>query len=264
MNEIQKHISNIQQSAQTDPRFKQYDEVTVTPEAKEYTNRIFKSLLPHFPAWRQSCPEPDDLGRLKNAWTKAIMRHELKTGKKLNVRAGLLACEESDTDWLWSVGKFIKMCDQSNDLLPLAQRALDLFNSAQKQVDSVGQMVVSKHAFNLKQMKAEQTSKQFIELYLKYAENNAIEPLEAFALTETVQLSPEQLKDKQKRTQAAQDEFFSKFNKFVEKNPGIPAETVEKAIGIKQGSLKTYNKSVKQLEEEKQRQLDAIKHRGVK
>ena len=65
MNETQKQVAQIQQSAQTDPRFKQQGEVEVTPEAKDYTNRVFKSLLPHFPAWRQSCPEPDDLGRLK-------------------------------------------------------------------------------------------------------------------------------------------------------------------------------------------------------
>jgi len=259
MNEIQKQVANIQQSAQTDPRFKKSAEVEVTPEAKEYTNRIFKSLLPHFPAWRQSCPEKEDLGRLKNAWTKAIMRHELKVGKKLNVRAGLLACEESDTDWLPSVGKFIKMCDQSNELLPLAQRALDLFNSAQKQIDNIGQMVVSKHAFSLKQMKAAETNKQFIELYLSYAENNPIEGLEVFALTETVQLSPEAQKAKQGRTEDAKNEFFAKFNAYTEKNPNVPTEIVEKVIGIKQGSLKSYNKSVKQLDEERQRQLDAIK-----
>ena len=263
--DIRKEVAKIQESAKIDPRFKKYEEdLEITDSALDGVNKLFNSILPHFPAWRQSCPTDDDLSRLKLVWTKALMRNKQSTGKNLNLKAGITACEESDTDWLPSVGKFIKWCEQENGLLEFAQRALDLFNSAQKQVDSVGQMVVSKHAFNLKQMKAEQTSKQFIELYLKYAEDNAIEPLEAFALTDSVQLSPEQLKDKQKRTQTAQDEFFSKFNKFVEKNPGIPAETVEKAIGIKQGSLKTYNKSVKQLEEEKQRQLDAIKHRGVK
>jgi hypothetical protein len=252
MIEIQRQVANIQQSAQTDPRFKQYDEVTVTSEAKEYTNRIFKSLLPHFPAWRQSCPEPDDLGRMKNAWTKAIMRHELKVGKKLNVKAGLLACEESDTDWLWSVGKFIKMCDQSNEVLPLAQRALDLFNSAQKQIDNVGQMVVSKHAFSLKQMKAAETNKQFIELYLSYAENNPIEGLEAFALTETVQLNPEQLKDKQKRTQAAQNDFFKLFkNCKVKSGEDVRfkgAKEMKVQTGIKKGSTGIKAKTPKQLD----------------
>jgi hypothetical protein len=110
----------------------------------------------------------------------------------------------------------------------------------------------------LKQLKAEQTNKQFIELYLGYAENNPIEGLEAFALPETVQLSPEQAKDKQDRTEGAKNEFFAKFNKFTEINPQIPAETVEKAIGIEKGSLKSYNKSQKQLEQERDRQLKAM------
>ncbi len=259
MNEIQKHISNIQQSAQADPRFKQYDEVTITPESKEFTNRVFKSLLPHFPAWRQSCPEPDDLGRLKNAWTKAIMRHELKTGKKLNVKAGLLACEESETDWLCSVGRFIKMCDQSDELLPMAQRALDLFNSAQRQTDTIGKMVVSKHAFDLKQMRAADTNKQFISLYLSYAENNEIKPLDAFAITETVQLSEEQLKDKQRRIQVAQNEHLGKMNSLFGKPVAKIVEKEVKSQGVKKGSLKVYNKSPRQLEIEKQRQLESIK-----
>ena len=271
LNEIQKQISKIQLSAQTDPRFKQSAEVEVTPEAKEYTNRVFKSLLPHFPAWRQSCPEPDDLGRLKNAWTKAIMRHELKTGKKLNVKAGLLACEESDTDWLPSVGKFIKMCDQSNTVLPMAQRALDLFNSGQKQIDSVGKMVTGKHGFDLKNMKAADTGIRFIELYLSYAESNAIEGLEAFALEDMTTTSY----DEQKRTRerearsdeenkalddAAQNDFLSKFNSFLTKDVDIHKEPAKQAkTGVTIGKIKTGSKPTALEQKEKERQLAMIK-----
>jgi hypothetical protein len=183
----------------------------------------------------------------------------------LNVKAGLLACEESDTDWLPSVGKFIKMCDQSNEVLPLAQRALDLFNSAQKQIDSVGQMVVSKHKFDLKQMKAADTGKRFIELYLSYAENNAIESLEAFALTETVQLSKEQRKDADKRKQTAQNECLNHLHGLFGKSEPKPVEQPKKnADGVAKGSLRVPTKSVKQLDEERRRQLDAIKQRGFK
>ncbi len=256
--DIQNEIAKIQNSAVNDPRFKKNEEVVITPEAVHAVEAIFASMLPHFPAWRQTCPTDEDLGRLKAAWTKAIIRHSRKTGKKPNFKAGVIACEESDSDWLPSVGKFLKWCEQEGDLTQHAQSALDLFNSAQKQIDSVGQMVVSKHAFDLKQMKAADTNKRFIELYLSYAENNAIEPLEAFALTETVQLSPEQKKDAEKRTEDAKNEFFSKFNQFRELNPEIPAETTEKALGIKQGSLKAHNKSKRELEEERERQLKAI------
>ena len=253
---IQSEIEKIQNSAVNDPRFKKNEEVVITPEAVNYVEKLFNSLLPHFPAWRQSCPTDEDLGRLKSAWTKAIMRNFNKTGKKLNVKAGLLACEESDTDWLPSVGKFIKMCDQSNEVLPLAQRALDLFNSGQRQVDNVGKMVTAKHGFDLKQMKAAETGKRFIELYLSYAENNPIEQLDAFAITETVQLSPEQQKDADMRKQTAQNEFFAKFGcASVDK----PVEQPKKQTkGVSKGKIPTCNKSKKQMETERDRQLKAM------
>jgi hypothetical protein len=257
--DIRKQVQNIQNSAVNDPRFKKNEEVVITQEAVNYVEKLFNSLLPHFPAWRQSCPTDEDLGRLKSAWTKAIMRNSNKTGKQLNVQAGLLACEESETDWLPSVGKFIKMCDQSNQVLPLAQRALDLFNSAQKQIDSVGQMVVSKHAFGLKQMKAAETNKQFIELYLSYAENNPIEGLEAFALTETVQLSEEHLKAKQKRTQDAQSKCLSHLNGLFGKSEPKPVEQPKKkASGVSKGSTGIKAQTQKQADENRDKQLKAM------
>ena len=259
---IKNELAKIQNSAINDPRFKQNEEVVITPEAVNYAEKLFNSMLPHFPAWRQTCPTDEDLGRLKSAWTKAIMRNFNKTGKKLNVKAGLLACEESDTDWLPSVGKFIKMCDQSNEVLPMAQRALDLFNSGQKQIDSVGKMVTGKHGFDLKNMKAAETGKRFIELYLSYAEDNAIESLEAFALTETVQLSPEQQKDADKRKQTAQNEFFARFGSI---NTDKPVEQPKKeANGVLKGSLGRKAKTPQQLEAEKKRQLEMLNHRGLK
>ena len=211
--DIRKQVANIQKSALTDPRFKQSEEIQITPEAVNYVDKVFRSILPHFPAWRQTCPTDADLGMMKAAWTKAIVRHSMKTGSLPNARAGVTACEESDSDWLPSVGKFIKWCEQNDDVAEYAKRALALFNSAQKQIDSVGQMVVSKHSFDLKRLPADKTEKRFIELYLSYAQDNAIESLDAFAITETVQLSPEQLKDAEKRTEAARNEFFGKFDK---------------------------------------------------
>ena len=255
---IENEVAKIQQSAITDPRYKQHEEdLPITDEALNGVNKLFNSILPHFPGWRQACPTDDDLSRLKLVWTKALMRNKEKTGKNLNLKAGLLACEESDTDWLPSVGKFIKMCDQSSDVLPCAQRALDLFNSGQKQIDSVGKMVTGKHGFDLKNMKAAETGKRFIELYLSYAEDNAIESLEAFALTETVQLSPEQQKEADKRKQVAQNEFFARFGSV---NADKPVEQPKKeASGVSKGSLRVPTKSPKQLEDEKRRQLDMIK-----
>lgn len=258
MSEIQNQVARIQRTAQTDTRFKQPDHVEVTPEAKEFTNRLFKSLLPHFPAWRQSCPEPDDLGRLKNAWTKAIMRHELKTGKRLNVKAGLLACEESDSDWMPSVGKFIKWCDQSTDLTEFASRAYKLFINREQQIDTVGRMVTANHAFDLRNLKAADCEKGFIAHYLRYAENNAIEPLESHLLTDGAQLSTEQQKEANRRNEAAKNECLDALHSMFGK-PEPKVSTESQKAGVKTGRIKTHYKSAKQLDDERERQLRLIK-----
>jgi hypothetical protein len=256
---IKQQVAKIQQSAISDPRFKQSEaEPEITDNALAGVNKLFNSILPHFPAWRQSCPTDDDLSRLKLVWTKSLMHHKQKTGKNLNLKAGITACEESETDWLPSVGKFISMCEQSTDLTECAKRALDLFNSAQKQIESVGQMVVSKHGFNLKKMKASDTNKYFVEYYLSYTQDYNIEPLESHLLTDGVQLSQEQQKDADKRSQAAQNSFLSKFSNLVGDKPE-QTEVIREKTGITQGSLRVPQKTAIQLEDEKKRQLEMIK-----
>lgn len=257
---IKNEIAKIQKSALTDPRFKKIDgDLEITDNALDGVNKLFNSILPHFPAWRQSCPTDDDLSRLKLVWTKALMRNKQSTGKTINLKAGITACEESDTDWMPSVGKFIKWCDQSDKIFPLAQRALDLFNSAQKQIDSVGKMVVSKHSFNLKQLKAADTNKQFTELYLSYAENNAIESLDTFALTKTVQLSKEQQKDADNRATEAREAFFDKFRGNIDISHDKSPKKASK--GIVSGSLGIKQKTLAQDQEEIRRQISALKQR---
>ena len=255
--DIKKQVASIQQSAISDPRFKHNEEVEITPEAVKAVEMIFNSMLPHFPAWRQTCPTDEDLGRLKAAWTKAIIRYSRKTGRKPNFKAGLLACEESETDWLPSVGKFLKLCEQSNDLMQFAERALKLFNSGQKQIDNVGRMVTGNHGFDLKQMKAADTNKRFIELYLGYAENTPIEALESHLLTETVQLSDQQRKEAEKRAEMARNEFLGKFSGLIADKP---EEKTKKQVktGIQSVKPATSYKSPAQLEKEKKRQLKAI------
>jgi hypothetical protein len=258
--DIKQQVAKIQQSAISDPRFKQsHEELEITDAALDGVNKLFNSILPHFPAWRQSCPTDDDLSRLKLVWTKALIHNKQKTGKNLNLKAGITACEESVTDWLPSVGKFIGMCEQSTDLEECAKRALALFNSAQKQIESVGQMVVSKHSFDLKLMKAADTNKQFIELYLRYSADNAIEPLESHLLTEGVQLSEEQQKDADSRSKLAQNAFLDKFSDAIDDEPEEKQVDIKK--GLVTGKIKSSYKSPSQLDAEKQRQLNAIKEK---
>jgi hypothetical protein len=254
---IENQISKIQKSAVSDPRFKQHiEDSPVTDQALDGINKLFNSILPHFPGWRQACPTDDDLSRLKLVWTKALMRNKQKTGKNLNLKAGITACEESETDWLPSVGKFIKWCDQTSDIELLALRALELFNSGQKQIDNIGQMVVGKHSFYLKNLKASENKKQFVELYLTYAEGNAINELEGALLTETVQLSDEQQKDREKAIKTARNEFFAKFGAKGETKKVI--EPKKKAKGIKSGSTGRKAQTQKQADESRNKQLKAM------
>lgn len=255
---IQNQIAKIQNSALTDPRFKQNEELPITDNALDGVNKLFNSILPHFPGWRQACPTDDDLSRLKLVWTKALMRNKQKTGKSLDLKAGITACEESETDWLPSVGKFIKWCEQSNDLTQFAERAYNLFIKREQQIDTVGKMVTANHAFDLRKMNSKDCEKGFIEHYLRYAQDNAIEPLEAFALTNGVQLSPEQQKEAEKRNEIARNECLDSLHSlFGKPEPKVTIESQK--TGLITGRIKTHYKSPKQLDDERERQLRAIK-----
>lgn len=259
MMNIKNEISNIQSSAIGDPRWKQDTTIEITDKAREGVDKLFASILPHFPAWRQTCKNNQELGSMKLAWTKAFIRNKAKTGKNLNLKAGILACEESDSDWLPSVGKFIKWCDQDDGLSDFADRAYDLFVNREKQIDSVGLMVTSKYSFELRQKKASECESKFKGLYLKFASNNEIKPLDAFAITETVQLTPKQEKEAKNRAMKAQNQFLSTFSVLVKKNKGNK-EAPPKNKGIHTGKIKSGSyKSPAQMEAEKQRQLAMIK-----
>lgn len=164
------------------------------------------------------------------------------------------------TTWFPTISEFIAACLGSDDAQEYAERALNLFNAGQEQVDSVGKVIAGRHKFKLHQLKEKESNKLFIELYLALAKETEIKMLDAFAITETVQLSPEQQKDADDRKLSAQNECMDQLHGLFGKPK--PKEVViesTKSVGIQQGSLKTYTKSVKQLEAEKQRQLDMIK-----
>ena len=255
--DIKKQIANIQQSAATNQRWKQDAEIEITDHALDGVDKLFKSILPHFPAWRQTCKTEEELGRLKLAWTKALIRNKVKTGKNLNLKAGILACEESDTDWLPSCGKFIKWCEQDDNCTAFAERAYKLFITGQKQIDTVGRMVTAGNSFELRQLKASECKKQFIELYLQFAENNAVEHLESHLLAEEVQLTTEQQKEAKKRAEAARNEFLGRFSCLIASKPD--EKPIKQAkTGVQSVKKVTSYKSPAQLEKEKERQLKAI------
>ena len=167
------------------------------------------------------------------------------------------ARKSRSTTWFPSVGEFIDLCKGNDNKMEFAQRGLDLFNSGQKQIDSVGKMVTGKHGFDLKSMKATETNKRFIELYLMYAGNNEIQALESNLLTETVQLSKEQQNDADKRALDAQNQFLNQFSNLIDEKEEVKPINVKS--GVKTGSLKVKVKSAKEIEDSRQRQLAMIK-----
>lgn len=261
MNEAQKQVAAIQANAHNFKKPSRPVEDNTNPRALSSIDEIF-TRLKAIGSVGNAFKTPQEEAIVKQEWMLAL-REEGVTKQEMiddGIDAFRIKARQSrGVAWFPSIGEFIDMCLGSDDSLEYAQRALTLFNSGQKQTCTVGKMLVGQHHFRLKQMKASESNKLFIELYLELAKNNAIEPLEAFALPESVQLSPEQEKAKQARIQTEQDKFFGLFNQFRELNPQIPAETTEKAFGIKQGSLKSYNQSQKQIDEIKRNQLEAIK-----
>ena len=167
------------------------------------------------------------------------------------------ARKSRSTTWFPTIGEFIDMCQGSDSAIDFAKRAYDLFIRRESQIDSVGRMVTAKHAFDLRKMKARDCEKGFIAYYLEYAKNNAIEPLETHLLTETVQLTPEQEKEACRRKLEAQNQFFDEFSSLIaDKSENTAKKTIAKGVN---SMPKANKKSVTQLEEEKQRQLKAIK-----
>lgn len=262
MNEAQKQVAAIQANAH---KFKQPSrpvEDNTNPKALTSIDEIF-TRLKAIGSVGNAFKTAQEEAIVKQEWMLAL-REEGVTKQSMiddGIDAFRVKARQSrSTAWFPSIGEFIDMCLGSDNALEYAERALKLFNRGERQICSVGKMLVGEHHFNLKKLPANESNKKFIDLYLELAKENDIEPLKAFALTETVQLSPEQLKDKQKRTQTAQNECLNHLHGLFGKSEHKPVEQPKKeAGGVSKGSLRVQTKSVKQLDEERQRQLDAIK-----
>lgn len=164
------------------------------------------------------------------------------------------------TAWFPSIGEFISMCLGSENKLEYAARAYDLFINQERQIDNVGQIVIGRHGFELKTMKAAGCKKHFELYYLKYAESNKITTLDAFSLTDGVSLSPEQEKAAQARTLAARDEFLASVGQLIGKPVIEPIKISTKKAELTTGKIKTSFKSQRQMSDERDRQLAAVNH----
>lgn len=85
-------------------------------------NALFRELMAIFPAWKQAWPDQEAIGAAKATWTKAFMAEKITRIEQ--IRFGIEQCRKLGSDFAPSVGKFIKLCQPTPEMLgipPLAK-----------------------------------------------------------------------------------------------------------------------------------------------
>lgn len=78
-------------------------------------NALFRELMAIFPAWKQAWPDQEAIGAAKATWTKAFMAESIT--KIEQIRFGIEQCRKVGSDFAPSVGKFIKLCQPTPEML---------------------------------------------------------------------------------------------------------------------------------------------------
>lgn len=86
-------------------------------------NALFKELRSIFPAWKQAWPDNPSLQAARRSWIKAFI--VAKITRLEQIQFGVERCRELGTDFIPSVGKFIKLCLPTPEMLgiPSSDRA---------------------------------------------------------------------------------------------------------------------------------------------
>jgi len=85
------------------------------PGTADVVNALFKELQAIFPAWKQAWPDADSLNAAKRSWIKAFIVAGITTLEQ--IRYGLQNCRQIGGDFAPSVGKFIKWCQPTPEML---------------------------------------------------------------------------------------------------------------------------------------------------
>lgn len=85
------------------------------PGTADVVNALFKELQAIFPAWKQAWPDDDSLKAAKRSWIKAFIVAGINQLDQ--IRYGLQNCRQIGGDFAPSVGKFIKWCQPTPELL---------------------------------------------------------------------------------------------------------------------------------------------------
>lgn len=85
------------------------------PGTADVVNALFKELQAIFPAWKQAWPDDDALKAAKRSWIKAFIAAGINSLEQ--IRYGLQNCRQVGGDFAPSVGKFIKWCLPTPEML---------------------------------------------------------------------------------------------------------------------------------------------------
>ena len=88
---------------------------TLPPGTIDVVNALFKEMQAIFPAWKQAWPTDAALNSAKRSWVKAFIVEGI--GQLEQIRFGIERCRSLGTDFMPSVGKFIKLCQPTPDML---------------------------------------------------------------------------------------------------------------------------------------------------
>jgi hypothetical protein len=89
----------------------------VDPGTAEVVNALFRELQSIFPAWKQAWPTTRALDAAKRSWIKGFMSARISTIEQ--IRLGIEQCRQHGGDFAPSVGRFVKWCQPTPEMLGL-------------------------------------------------------------------------------------------------------------------------------------------------
>lgn len=135
-------------------------------------NALFKELCSIFPAWKQAWPNDAALKAAKATWIKAFAKAGINSLEQ--IRYGIEACRDLGQDFAPSVGRFIKMCEPTAEMLglPSADKAYaEACRNAHPSADRKWTHAAVMHAanetgfYNLNTLKEDESKKLFNRNY---------------------------------------------------------------------------------------------------
>jgi hypothetical protein len=111
----QKSASTIMKTMGNLPPVVEFVPPQLEPGTAEVVNALFRELQAIFPAWKQAWPDTETLAAAKRSWTKAFIAERINRLEQ--IRYGIQNCRALGGDFAPSVGKFIKWCQPTPEML---------------------------------------------------------------------------------------------------------------------------------------------------